>query len=960
MKSRTGGKLATVLMVLVIALSATMVVQCNANAQGSHLGTVEGTVQTKDGNNPAGLKVILKDVSNNEVYTSYTSSGGYFSFDDMEVSHYKIKVPSKRLNKNIYFSNETEIFKLGEDDNVFQELEVTQETLEYELFVNVTADGESLSSAQIMLYESLHDYWNNDYELVDIENGTYQIESYEGEFILRVEAEGYPPYMKRMEINSESFENGTRWENITLTEAAQTPMVSGFLRENGETGIKSEMDVTLYNKTEGIILNKTTSGPYFEIGAVTGQYTLIIDAPRYQPKVRQLDIGENGRELGWMEAQKSGEVRLNTDLKFSDWQSLTVNKTKTIHTNSTVFEGLDYTSLGNPMMQIDFNFGGKPDMYVDNQEYNSFVDWLTYNQAQIISTKRLITVDGTQYKLQGEPDQYYTDLDALKGPITTPIQNEEIDIEVGSEYTPYTEVPDEDIHMLNLIVNNDRQFGNMRNYTYSLDLPTGFERVKGAEENIPPHVDVDGYTKLDIDPHVSMAQESSYLTLDIRRSKAGNASIELQEKQTVRLKKEGYYIVKQGTEVNGTVIFEDPVGEALSYTWLLDGSQIDTGEKLQHTFNKEPREKDLTVEVVESGGNVTSESVKVLVDNAPPTGQITVSNETIDEGGLVDFSASSFEDNGEIRDYKWNFSDGSEEQMGMNVSHTFELHGEYEVSVTVTDAVGNRKNFTTTITVNDTTKPQPLIRAKQDGKNITLDNITMGKLVDFSAEPSYDPAGYDGEKGELKNVSWEIEKLDISESGMTFNHTFDKMGEYTLKLTVEDGAGNNATLPQTINVVSGPAPNLDITNVEFSTKTPKVGKKVTITINITNYGTADASNVVIDFKKGGSPVNNYDTTYYTKNGTRMTNRTIKEGDTVQIKLKWTPDNKGNKSLSLNITDTEEPSNWMYDNEKGPFYVDVEPPKWREYAVYALIPIVIIGVTVGLYFYKDKIKEKLGK
>ncbi len=956
MKSRTGGKLATVLMVLVMALSATMVVQCNVNAQESHLGTVEGIVQT-DGTNPAGLKVILKDVSNNEVYTSYTTSGGYFSFDDMEVSHYKLEVPSKKLNNKVYFSNETDIFELEEDSNVYQPIEVAKQTIDYELFVNVTADGEPVSNAELMLYESLHDYWNKDYDIVDVENGTYHIESYEGDFILKVEAAGYPPYMERMEINSESFENGTEHMNLTLTETSQTPLVSGFLWEEGGTGIKSEMDITLYNQTEGIILNKTTVGPYFEIGGVSGQFTLIIDAPRYQPYVEQLDIGpQETIDLGRPEVQKSGKVHISTDLTLDDWQTLTVEKTKTINTNSTVFKGLEYTSLGNPKMQIDFNFGGQPDMYVDNQEYNSFVDWLTYNQAQIISTKRLITVDGTQYKLQNYSVNY-TGLDALKGEIT-PIQDQEITIDVSTDYAPYEEVADEDQHMLNLIVNNDQQFGNMRNYTYSLDLPQNFERVKGGEEYIPPHIEVEGYTELDIEPGVSMEQDTSYLTFDIRRSQKGNATIELQEKETVRLKKEGYYIVKQGTEVNGTVIFEDPVGEALAYTWLLNDDQIDTGEDLQYTFN-DSGESDLKVEVEESGGQMTTENVTVLVDNEAPTGEITVSNETIDEGGLVDFSAYSFEDNGDIRDYKWNFSDGSSEQMGMNVSHSFELWGTYDVTVNVTDAVGNWEVFSTTIEVNDTTKPQPLILAKQDGKNITLNNITMGKPVTFDASPSFDPAGYEGEKGDVTNVSWEIEKLDLEKSGMEINHTFDKMGEYTIELTVYDSAGNNATLPQTVNVVSGPAPNLDITNVKFSTKNPKTGNKVTLTINVTNYGTADAENIQVVLRKGENP-QDVSPTFYSTNGTQLGRNTIKEGETVQIKLKWTPDSKGNKTLSLNITDTEEPTNWMYDNEKGPFYMDVEPPKWREYAVYALIPIVIIGVTVGLYFYKDKIKEKLGK
>ncbi|MGM0405873.1 MAG: hypothetical protein ACQEQM_07015, partial [Thermoplasmatota archaeon] len=58
------------------------------------------------------------------------------------------------------------------------------------------------------------------------------------------------------------------------------------------------------------------------------------------------------------------------------------------------------------------------------------------------------------------------------------------------------------------------------------------------------------------------------------------------------------------------------------------------------------------------------------------------------------------------------------------------------------------------------------------------------------------------------------------------------------------------------------------------------------------------------------------------------------------------------TMNVTVVDAEEPEELQVENTLQ-LDVNIEPPAWRRYLIYALVPIIIIGVTVGLYFYKEK-------
>jgi len=943
MKTRTVNKLFTVLMVFVMMLSATMVLQGSAKAEESHMGTVEGIVKTQ-GTYPAGLEVKLIDISQDKVLTTNTENGGYFRFDNVDPGYYKVKIPSQQYNDEMVIFNEQEgPFLVEEDENVDHEfINVDSASLEYTVSGKVTnSKDEGIPDTEITLTDTTHTFTKS-FSLTDVENGTYEFMAYEGEFVLKFDAPNYKPHTRKLEINETNADDGEMdLGDVELHKTPTKPVISGFLWESGGSGVTTSMDVTIYNEAENILLHKDVDqGPYFEIGAVEGEYTVIIKAEGYEPKVIQENVNETDNDLGILQVGKSEKQEISTEINFNDWEDLTITRERTI-TPGSVFEAMDYEYLGSLKMQIDFAFGNK-DLSVSQSEIESFRNnWLENREAGIQNTNNIMTVDNTYYMLDGTSEVNPEGLSGLEGSVMNTLSNP-ITVTSTMEFTGQITGTD---HIVDLHLKNDYTYGNEKDYSYTLNLPDGYERYRSDKEIIPSSVDVEGYTTIEMDPKEDDGE--SHVRLDIRKSEDGEVTLVLEQAGNVYLKEEGHYVIRQDSEVKGEAQFSDPVSEPENYTWYLAGEEIDYGKDLQYTFTK-PGTKELKVIVKDTGGDAPEASVTVNIDGEGPMGTIK-SNETVDEYEEIEFSAVDFFDASEIRDYEWNFSDGSDHEMGMNVTHAFSEYGSYDVKVNVTDVVGNYNVITKEITVNDTTDPVPSLTISQDGEQIGVDEIVKGKEVLFNASGSYDPAGYEGNRtpADELTITWNIDGEE--KSGETITHTFQNIGQYTLELDVEDQHGNNKTMNKELSVSPGAIPNLEILNLKFSKNKPTDGDKITITANVSNYGSKIAQEISIYLN--GESIESTPTFY---DGNDETNNTIPDGENRLIKFKWNVGSEGKKNVKVNITAAEEPDSGGYlrDNSMQK-EINVQPPAWREYIVYALIPIIIIGVSVGLYYYREK-------
>jgi PKD repeat protein len=166
----------------------------------------------------------------------------------------------------------------------------------------------------------------------------------------------------------------------------------------------------------------------------------------------------------------------------------------------------------------------------------------------------------------------------------------------------------------------------------------------------------------------------------------------------------------------------DSDGTILSYNWTFgDGGQA-TGATVAYTYTT-PGTYQATLTVIDDGGLTNSASTPVLVQhptttNKRPVAVIKISSKkgTLPLRISLD-GGDSYDEDGRIVSYNWNFGDGSTAS-GRNVKHTFTQTADYTISLTVTDDFG-AKSQPSTITVKvQESLPQPVQEAEQDIPNI--------------------------------------------------------------------------------------------------------------------------------------------------------------------------------------------------------------------------------------------------
>jgi parallel beta-helix repeat protein len=170
----------------------------------------------------------------------------------------------------------------------------------------------------------------------------------------------------------------------------------------------------------------------------------------------------------------------------------------------------------------------------------------------------------------------------------------------------------------------------------------------------------------------------------------------------------------------------------------------------------------------------------------PPVARFTYSPLNPLVGVTVTFDAtSSYDLDGTIASYKWNFGDGTT-ATGRKVTHKYVQDGSYTIKLTVTDDNGNINSKTKTVTV--------LNRPPVACFTYTPLNPLVGQKVTFDASSSYDPYG--------KIVSYKWNFGDgYTGTGKIVTHTYSKAGQFTVKLTVTDNDGKSSSTSKTVTVV---------------------------------------------------------------------------------------------------------------------------------------------------------------
>ena len=182
-----------------------------------------------------------------------------------------------------------------------------------------------------------------------------------------------------------------------------------------------------------------------------------------------------------------------------------------------------------------------------------------------------------------------------------------------------------------------------------------------------------------------------------------------------------------------------------------------------------------------NGGPHSDTMTITVIDREPPVAFVGT-DLVVDQFTTVEFDGTASNDN--IGIVKWVFSFVYDEMVvylyDARANFTFDIPGEYEVSLKVADAIGNNDIDQLTLTVLDITPPVAFAGS--------------GQMVDQHATVSFDGGG-SSDNEDVVNWTWNFSYAgsEVTLFGAFPSFFFDDAGSYPVTLTVRDLAGFNDT-----------------------------------------------------------------------------------------------------------------------------------------------------------------------
>ncbi|UCE90953.1 MAG: PKD domain-containing protein [Methanobacteriota archaeon] len=256
-------------------------------------------------------------------------------------------------------------------------------------------------------------------------------------------------------------------------------------------------------------------------------------------------------------------------------------------------------------------------------------------------------------------------------------------------------------------------------------------------------------------------------------------------------------VVNTSIELNGSLSSDN--GWIESYVWEFDdnGTPVTlTGEVVTYMFTVLGSYA-VNLTVTDGAGHQDMHMIWVdVVDDMPPVADAGEDFE-VDEDVEAIFDGSGSTDDVEIVNYTWTVVDYSEELYGVGPTYTFDVPGEYEVTLVVEDYLGQVSSPDSVIVaVNDTTAP-----VADAGPDV---EASLGLAMSFDGSGSTDNVA-------IASYTWSFtdDGEDVELYGESPSYTFGSLGEYVVTLTVEDAAGHSDTDEVIVTVVDNTAPVAD-------------------------------------------------------------------------------------------------------------------------------------------------------
>lgn len=247
----------------------------------------------------------------------------------------------------------------------------------------------------------------------------------------------------------------------------------------------------------------------------------------------------------------------------------------------------------------------------------------------------------------------------------------------------------------------------------------------------------------------------------------------------------------------------------VSYAWDFGDGATATGVRVSHVYQSAPPAGAYTVTltVTDRGGlEGTAERTLEVLPSLPPVAWVEATRTTVFVGGSVSFWAGeqrpeegSYDPDGWIVNYAWNFGDASPVEAGPEplVSHAFTSEGHYIVTLTVTDDTGLTDTASIGIDVQVNHPPTARISLTPESPAVGLP-VTLG-----SASTDIDAGDY------IANCAWLVshgEALETSYGCWIEQFAFSDTGTYVLNLTVTDSGGLSSTATRSVEVLANLPP----------------------------------------------------------------------------------------------------------------------------------------------------------
>ncbi|MGA1821027.1 MAG: PKD domain-containing protein [Thermoplasmatota archaeon] len=845
MSNKTSGKMLGILLMLSLALTATLVMPLGSAEEG--MATLKVVVKNQKMETLDEAAVYCENVhtgASSDLF--WNSEEGWFEAEVMPGS-YQIFASAEN-----YIGHDPEVvYMLTEkNDNVPHLIILTEAGRESKVKVNVTydADGMPVKNAKV------HFFGDNGVHLMKMTDsmGYANFSIPVGTLHMVVFARGMltaDEIVIGADVNNQMINVSMVEEPSTLEDSFR---ILGFVKSGNLFVPNLRIHLWDVDNEHMVPIGAMDDGA-LSIPAYPSKFNLLIEADGYEAFFHEDIVLDTEMTYFRPDNQTFKITKIeNEETKVTTINMGTVEKIGapmaqtvwTMDANSRFYGSVN--DFGNPRMQIAGGFYTSNWKTVDEGEVNSIREELGKFGPAWIDTDDFLKVNDFAYSYK--EDSYTVSVSGLEGNSTDEGINPVVTMSnsyVAHEDFEFEKGDDLRVEVLSVLDNEE----------IVIILPDNYE-ILG---------DFDDSAVFPYDGNSNQIRVMEPLEFVAKKEESPIAEIEFVNYYDFYSEEDKEYFVNINSNITlSGVKSSDPVGKIVEYIWTIPGDAtyvVEAGnltgdadteaDIITLNFTKNSNKFfNVTLKVKDSSGELSkADWIHLMPDGASPV----VNNYTlwdteeeeyvmmeggmyhIDEDMELEFNATNSTDNSKIVDYIWNFGDDSGTVNGDVVDHRYADPGRYNISLKVVDAVGNeRKLANRTIMVRDTTLPAPVIKPFPD--------VTQGDVVEFNGTQSYDPRTTGNDYDAIVSYTWTFvyDDENITLSGDVVNYTFDIPGDYIINLTVEDEAGQVYWTEKTL-FVSGP--DLQVRTVNFRDPDENHmngGEKTHVSVVIANDGLYEA------------------------------------------------------------------------------------------------------------------------